>query len=77
MTGAAAVRGMRNADPNSLPVAAALIGTVRTAGLERVNRETLRALAVQVHAAADWLVLAGEDERAFDAVSDSTYGLFR
>ncbi len=75
VTGAAAVRGMRNADPNAIPVAAALLGTVRSAGLERVNGDTLRALAVQVHAAADWLVLAGEDERAFEAVSDATFGL--
>jgi tetratricopeptide (TPR) repeat protein len=75
VAGAAAAAGLRNVDTNSAFVATALLGSIRTADWTRVTPKTLRAVAVQVHAAQDWLVLAGGDDGLRVAVGAATYGL--
>jgi hypothetical protein len=75
VAGAAAAAGLRNVDANSAFVAAALLGSIRTADWTRVTQKTLRATAVQIHAAQDWLVLAASDDGLRVAVGNATYGL--
>jgi tetratricopeptide (TPR) repeat protein len=75
VAGAAAAAGLRNVDTNSAFVATALLGSIRTADWTRVTPKTLRAVAVQVHAAQDWLVLAAADDGLRVAVGTATYGL--
>ncbi|HXB75082.1 MAG TPA: hypothetical protein VNY05_43015 [Candidatus Acidoferrales bacterium] len=75
VTGSAAAAGLRNVDPNSEAVAAALLGAIRTTNWTRVTPKTLRAIAVQVNAAKDWLVLAAGDDGLRVTVGTATYGL--
>ena len=75
VAGAAAASGLRNVDNNAASVATALLGSIRTADWTRVTPKTLRAIAVQVHAAQDWLVLASSDDRLRVTVGSATYGL--
>jgi tetratricopeptide (TPR) repeat protein len=75
IAGAADAAGLRNVDHNSDFVAGALLGSVRTTDWSRLTPRTLRAIAVQVHAAEDWLVMAADNPPVYDAVAASTYGL--
>jgi tetratricopeptide (TPR) repeat protein len=75
VAGAAAASSLKNVDSNSAAVATALLGSIRTTDWTGVTRKTLRGLAVQVHAAQDWLVLAASDEGLRTAVGNATYGL--
>ena len=75
VTGAAAAAGLRNVDANSAAVATALLGSIRTTDWTRVTPKTLRAVAVQIHAAQDWLVLASSDDSLRATVGSATYGL--
>jgi hypothetical protein len=75
VAGAAAAAGLKNVDGNAAAVAAALLGSIRTADWTRVTQKTLRSIAVQVHAAQDWLVLASSDDGLRVTVGNATYGL--
>jgi hypothetical protein len=75
VTGTAAATGLKNVDNNAAAVATALLGSIRTANWTRVMPKTLRAIAVQVHAAQDWLVLAASDDGLRVTVGNATYGL--
>jgi hypothetical protein len=75
VTGGAAAANLKNVDTNSAPVAAALLGSIRTTDWTKVTPKTLRGVAVQVHAAQDWLVLAASDEGLRAAVGNATFGL--
>ena len=75
VAGAAAAAGLRNVDGNAGAVATALLGSIRTADWSKVTQKTLRAVAVQVHAAQDWLVLASGDDALRVAVGNATYGM--
>ncbi|MBS1854701.1 MAG: hypothetical protein JST11_05000 [Acidobacteria bacterium] len=79
--GVAAIAGgvgagsLRNLDANSNAVAAALLGSVRTTNWALLSTRTLRAVAVRIHAAEDWLVNSADDAALYNAVAVSTYGL--
>jgi hypothetical protein len=75
VTGAAATASLKNVDNNAAAVATALLGSIRTADWTRVTQKTLRSIAVQVHAAQDWLVLASSDDGLRVTVGNATYGL--
>ena len=75
VAGAAAAAGLRNVDTNSAPVAAALLGSIRTADWTRVTPGTLRAVAVQIHAAEDWLVLSASDDGLRVTLGNAAFGL--
>jgi len=75
VTGAAAASSLKNVDNNAATVAAALLGSIRTADWTRVTQKTLRSVVVQVHAAQDWLVLASSDNGLRVTVGNATYGL--
>jgi tetratricopeptide (TPR) repeat protein len=75
VAGAAAAASLKNVDNNAAAVAAALLGSIRTADWTKVTQKTLRSTAVQVHAAQDWLVLAASDDGLRVTVGNATYGL--
>ena len=50
-------------------------GAVRATDWSLIDQSSLRSVAVQIHAAQDWLVLSAEQPHLFDAVSTATYGL--
>jgi Flp pilus assembly protein TadD len=75
ISGAAGAASMRNLSRGIAPVAAALLGSVRTTNWQAATPQLLRATVVQLHAAQDWLALAADDGRIMDAVAGSAYGL--
>ena len=75
VAGMAATGSLRDVDATSSFVSAALIGSVRAADWSGFDQSALRSVAVQIHAAQDWLVLAAGQEPLYDAVGRVTYGL--
>ncbi len=54
VAGQAAAGSLRDLDGMSLFVASALLGSVRATDWSRVDQASVRAVAVQIHAAQDW-----------------------
>ncbi len=75
IAGASGAGELRSLDPNTSFVAAAMIGSIRTTDWSRLKVQTLRATAVAIHAAQDWLVMAADRSEVFDTIAVSTYGL--
>jgi hypothetical protein len=68
VAGQAAAGSQRNLDSAAAWVASALLGSIRTTDWSRYDQPYLRHLAVQVHAARDWLILAASHAPVYDAV---------
>jgi len=75
VAGEAAAAGLRNVDSMSSFVASALLGSIRDTDWSRIDQAAVRGIAVRIHAAQDWLMLAATEPAVFDAVRDSTSGL--
>ncbi len=76
VAGQAAARSLRDVDAMASFIAPALLGSLRatnwSAGMDQAS---LRGVAVRIHAAQDWLVLAATQPRLYESVSTLTYGL--
>jgi tetratricopeptide (TPR) repeat protein len=75
VAGRVAAGSLRDVDSTSSFVSWALLGSVRAADWSRFDQAALRNVAVQIHAAQDWLVLSTAQAQLYDAVGTATYGL--
>jgi Tfp pilus assembly protein PilF len=75
VAGRVAASNLRDVEPTAAYISWAVLGSVRATDWSRVGQSTLRAVAVQIHAAQDWLVLAAREDRLYEAVGTATYGL--
>jgi hypothetical protein len=73
--GQAAAGSLRDLDMATSFVASALLGSVRATDWSHIDQRSIRAFAVRIHAAQDWLILAATQPSVYEAVRDSTCGL--